>query len=199
MFIWRVRLCSRPEFASNGRLPRPTGNRIVAGQNALHIAIKNGVPLLRGNRQDRSGRRTTDTGQRHYGVEIKWEFAAEIVNDLNGGSMQITTARVVTQSRPQLQHVILFGAGEVTNCGKSTHKALEVRNHRLYLRLLQHDLGYPNAIRGDCLLPWQRLASVSFKPIKYAAREVGAVVSQSQNSLSAGFLRGCCRHQSFSR
>src|SRR5581483_10223978 len=91
--------------------------------------------------------------------------------------------------------------GERDEIGKASQEALVVRNHGADLRLLQHDLGQPDAIRIARVLPGQVLAPMHSLPGDHLRREVfawryPAAVHRSRSlsrclSCSSGFsLRG---------
>ena len=59
----------------------------------------------------------------------------------------------------------------VATLGNRSMKRFEVRNHRCDLRLLQHHLRDPHAIRGARMLPRQILAAVSIEPREHLVGE----------------------------
>ena len=88
------------------------------------------------------------------------------------GFVQIAATRVIAQASPQVQYIIQRSLCEIGKCGKALHKALEVGDDRGNLSLLQHDLGDPDTIGCDGLLPRQILAAVAIKPIQYPCCEI---------------------------
>jgi hypothetical protein len=67
--------------------------------------------------------------------------------DLLRGAAQIAGARIVSQAGPQREHVLFRRGGQRFHRGEPVEKALVVRDHGLRARLLQHDLGDPDAVR----------------------------------------------------
>ena len=72
--------------------------------------------------------------------------AAVIVADDLRRLMQVACAGVIAEPGPVLQHLVQPCIGEADHVGKPVHEALEIRDHGLHLRLLQHDLRDPDAI-----------------------------------------------------
>src|SRR5262249_53222380 len=64
-----------------------------------------------------------------------------------GGSMEVASAAIVTEPRPQSQNFLLIGGRQIGDRGKRRQESLEVRHDRGHGRLLQHDFANPDAIR----------------------------------------------------
>src|SRR4051812_44569116 len=86
-------------------------------------------------------------------------------------TMQVACTAVVAESAPQRKDVVERRLREPEDVGKSLEKALVVAEHGGDLRLLQHDLGEPDAIRIPARLPWQRVAAVGALPLDDALRK----------------------------
>ena len=61
--------------------------------------------------------------------------------------VQMMRAAVIAQATPQREHAIDRRGGERAHIGERLDEAQEVRDHRRHLRLLQHDLRQPDAVR----------------------------------------------------
>jgi hypothetical protein len=57
-----------------------------------------------------------------------------------------------------------IGAAARPNGRKTVEKTQVIRNHRGHLRLLQHDLGKPDAVRVTRVLPGQVMAAGALLP-----------------------------------
>ena len=88
------------------------------------------------------------------------------------GLAQVARAGIVAKARPMLQNLILRCIGKRSHIGKTLHEALEVGNYCLYLGLLQHDLGHPDAVRVPGLLPGKVLAAIGVKPAEQSLRKI---------------------------
>ena len=71
-----------------------------------------------------------------------------------------------------MQNIIDRGASKIGERRETCHKALKVGQSGTDLGLLQHDLRYPHAIRGDVLLPWQMLAAGMVEPCQDRIRKI---------------------------
>src|SRR5580704_11604852 len=69
-----------------------------------------------------------------------------------------------------MQYSIDRSVGECSDIGKARDEALVVGNDRDHLRLLQHDLRDPDAIRRAFLLPGQIVAPATCMPLDEGAR-----------------------------
>ena len=70
-----------------------------------------------------------------------------------GGTVQVAGAAVVAKPLPEEQHILLGSRGQVRHAGKRAHETLEVGDYGRDLRLLQHDLADPDAIRVAVAAP----------------------------------------------
>jgi hypothetical protein len=85
--------------------------------------------------------------------------------------MEVPAARVVAEAAPGREHVLLGGFGERVHVGKAREEALVVGDDRGDLRLLQHDLGEPDAVGVTRALPGQAVAAVGPLPARDAGGE----------------------------
>ena len=68
-------------------------------------------------------------------------------------AMQIARPGVVTQPRPTFQYHIKRRLRQRFNGRIELKEADVIRDHRIHLRLLQHDLGEPDAVGVARVLP----------------------------------------------
>lgn len=69
--------------------------------------------------------------------------------------MQIARPGVIAQALPLLQHLILRSERQGVDIGEAFDKAMIIVPPLLHARLLQYNLGYPDAIGVVCLSPRQ--------------------------------------------
>ena len=87
-----------------------------------------------------------------------------LVDDRVCRAMREMRAPIVAKPAPELEHALDRCRGKARDIGKSGKEAQVVRNHRRNLRLLQHDLGKPDAVRIARMLPRQAAPSVLLLP-----------------------------------
>ena len=138
------------------------------------------MTLAAGQRQDRACRRAPDAGQRHHLVECRWKLAAVALHEHLRRALQVAGARVVAEPGPQVQHFVERRRRELAHVGKARDEALVVAGDRSDLRLLQHDLGDPDAVRRAVALPRQVLAPVAFVPARAAPARTRAALTTSR-------------------
>ena len=120
----------------------------LAREHALHVAVEDRVPLVARQRQDRAGRRAPDARQRHDRCRASPGIAAVPRDDHLRGALQVARARVVAEPGPQVQHLVDRRCGERSRRpGNAPMNASKYGIDRRDLRLLQHDLGDPHAVR----------------------------------------------------
>ena len=78
---------------------------------------------------------------------IVGEIAAVFSDNFLGCGVQLPSAAIVAKSFPQPQNFGLIGGRQRVDIGKRASEAIEVIAYRRHLRLLQHDLAEPHAIR----------------------------------------------------
>src|SRR5690606_6281158 len=161
-----------PELPGHFRLARVAALGNIAGQHALDVAVEDGRAQAHAQAGNGAGGGATDAGQLGELFHVTREFAAVPFDDDLRGLVQVARTAVVTQAGPQVQHFVFFGGGQGLDRGQGVHEAVEVTEHGADLGLLQHDLGDPNAVRRDALLPGQILAAVTVIPAEYGGAEL---------------------------
>jgi hypothetical protein len=109
-------------------------------------------------------------GQRREPLARARELGAVLGDDRLRGAMQVAGPAVVAEPAPEREHVVERRRGERAHVGKAGDEALEVAEHGRDLRLLQHHLGEPDAVR-IAALPGQPVAAVLALPVDDAAGE----------------------------
>ena len=79
--------------------------------------------------------------------------------------MQIARPRVVAEAGPEFEYRFKRRRRQFGDAREAIEKALVVGNDRTHLRLLQHDLRQPDAIRIARVLPRQIVAPVPALPV----------------------------------
>src|SRR6266481_5575415 len=138
----------------------------VTRQHAPHVAIENREARSEGERENRARGRAPDAGKGCELRELAGKLPAVVIADARGRAMQVAGPRVIAEPRPQMQHLIDRCIGERAHVGEAAHETLKVGNDGCDLRLLQHDLGHPHAIRRAVLLPGKVVAPVAGVPLK---------------------------------
>ena len=140
-------------------------------EQALDVAIQNRRPLLKAKRRDRSRGRAANAGQGLQVLCAARKRAAKLRHHRLRALVQVARTAVVTQATPQGQHLVLIGRRQGRHVGKARQKAGKVLQHRAHLRLLQHDLGQPNAVGVLRVLPRQALPPMLALPVHQALRK----------------------------
>ena len=138
------------------------GDAVVAGEDAVDVAVDDGGGEVEGKGADGSGGVVAYALQRADAFEGGGETACS--HNLAGSRVEVACPAVVAQSLPLAQHFVLGGGGQVGHCRPSVHEALPVGQSLLYARLLQDDFGEPDGIRVACLPPGQ-VAAVLAEPV----------------------------------
>ena len=86
-------------------------------------------------------------------------------------AMQVARSRVVAEPRPVFEDGLDRRRGQRPDIGKALEKTLVVGNHRRHLRLLQRDLGQPDAVGIAGVLPGQVMAAALTLPADQARGE----------------------------
>ena len=157
-------LRQRPQPLLNRTLRSAALDTEAAREHALDVAVEDRMPLITGQSEDRPGRGATDAGQLDHLVETGRELATMSVADLLRGAVQVARPRVVTESGPKVQHRVDGRRRERRDIRKAQYEALEVRDGRRDLRLLQHDLRDPHPVRAARSLPRQIVAPAAQVP-----------------------------------
>ena len=166
------RLGERPERAFDSGQSGPAVDAAPAREHALHVAVEDRGAHAEREHRDRRGRRSTDAGQFRPSVGGLGEPPAEIVRDDACRRMEVARAGVVAEPAPRGEHIVERRIGQRTHVREPREEALVVRDHRRHLRLLQHDLGQPDAVRIAVALPRKIVAAVHALPRHEAIREI---------------------------
>ena len=90
--------------------------------------------------------------------------------------MKVAGPGVVTETCPEVQHLILAGVGQDLKPRKSCHEIVVVGDDSGHLSLLQHNLRDPDPIGCYVLLPGQVFATVLIEPGQQACSKVLHVI-----------------------
>ena len=139
-------LYARQRFG-DGKQPR---------DHAFDIAVdraRRRIERDRGNRRPRYRRRCPEA--RAAPLRCR-ELAAVAFDDGAGAGMQIAGARVIAEPRPGFQHLLERRRRERAHVAPAREKAGVIRRDGLDRRLLQHDLGKPDAVGIGAFRPAPR-------------------------------------------
>ncbi|OIQ72276.1 hypothetical protein GALL_461000 [mine drainage metagenome] len=164
-------LRQRPQPAGGRGGRYRIGNAENPAQHPLHIAVENCGAFVEaecGNR--RSGGRADARQRRKLGGGAR-KCAAARLNDGPGTAVQVARALVVTQTAPDGEHVVQRCFSERAHRGKARNEPGEVVDDHRHLRLLQHDLGEPDAV-GVAHLPGQIVPPVPELPVHQTGGEL---------------------------
>ena len=133
---------------------------------STRLTLPSRIARARAECEGRDGRRrrSADAGQRRDRRDIARERTAVVVDDRLRGGMQMVRAAVVAEPRPMLEHAVDRCGSKRADIRKARDEALVVRQHGSDLRLLQHHLGQPDAVRIARVLPGQAMAAVLVLP-----------------------------------
>src|SRR6266404_129311 len=110
------------------------------------------------------------------------EYAAMSLDDDARGAVEIAGTSVVAEPAPERKHVVLVGGRQAGDVGEAGKEALEIRDDRGDLCLLQHDFGEPDRIGIARALPRQIVASMLALPGNDALGELAHPGIVAQNS-----------------
>ncbi len=160
-----------------GALVRRHGQVAAIGQqprqHAPHVAVQDGDPLAEAEGSDGGGSGAADAGQRRQLSRRVRKAAAEARHHLLRAAVQVARPAVVAQPAPQAEHLVLRRRGQRGDVREAGQEALVVAQHGRHLRLLQHDLRQPDAVRIAGALPGQVVAPVAALPGDQLAMELG--------------------------
>nr|AAO59965.1 GreA [uncultured bacterium] len=159
-----------------------------SGQHPFDVAIEDGHPLAEAERGDGCRGGAPDTGQRGQHLAAARELAAMLHHHRLRTAVQVARAAVVAQAAPEREHVVQRRRGQRLHVGKTLQEPGVVVDHGDHLRLLQHHLGQPHAVRVLCALPGQPVAAMLPLPAHHAA---GQALQLHSGSVSV--RRGACR------
>ena len=160
-----------PKSIFDRGLRRVVSNVEQAREHANNIAVEHRVVAVIRNAQNRGSGIRAEPGQGFEVVISTGHSAGKIRSNGVGRLVQIARAGVIPQSLPRLEHVVLRRIGEVANRGKPVEKPMVIGNDRIYLRLLEHELGEQNAI-GVIRVPPRQVAFVLAIPRQEAGGDL---------------------------
>jgi len=129
-----------------------------AAQHPLDVAVEDRRLGAEANGGDGVGRGAADAGQLRDRFGAARKPAAVLAHHGLRAGVQVARAGVVAEPAPQRHDFFRGRGGEAGEVRKACEEAPVVGNHRRHLRLLQHDLGEPDAVGIACaalLLPGQ--------------------------------------------
>ena len=136
----------------------------LPAQHPLDVAVENRRPLPESESGHRRCRRAADTRQFSQQFGAGRKLAAVLAGNLLRTFVEIPRPGVITQPGPVLDYRIDRRSGQRRDTRKTVEKAPVIRDHRGNLRLLQHDLGKPDAVRVARVLPGQVVAAGHLLP-----------------------------------
>ena len=71
---------------------------------------------------------------------------------------------VIAQAGPEGEDLVFTRLGKVRGGGEAAEKPFKIRNHGLHPGLLQHDLGNPDPVGSNVLLPGQAFTAMLIEP-----------------------------------
>ena len=117
-----------------------------SGQNAPHVSIHGGHNLPVGDARDGTRAVLADPRQRLETPGVLRKHPAEPIPHDQGRAPKIPGPRIIAESFPCLQHGLYVRLRKILHRGKALHPPVVIRNRGLYTRLLEHDLGDPDAV-----------------------------------------------------
>ena len=169
---WQQGFGQRPELPIGLRRAGDAVNAKTAGQYALDVAIENCRALAKSKGGNGRSRRTADSGQLDDFFCGFWKAAAMIGDQRLRTAVQVARSCVVTESGPEFEYGFDGRLCQRRDIGETVEEAGIVRYDCTDLRLLQHDLGKPDAIRVAGALPGQVVTTVRLLPLDQAGGEV---------------------------
>ncbi len=148
-----------PHFAQSGI----RSQAIEAAKDARDVAVENWGAGVKGNGSDGAGGVLPDSGQSlqfRYGLG---DGSREIGSDFSSGRQQVAGPRVIPQSLPEAEDLLLVRRRESGDGGVSFHKRIIVRDNCRYLRLLEHEFADENR-KGVAGPPPGQIAAVFVVP-----------------------------------
>lgn len=89
-----------------------------------------------------------------------------------GEFMEVAGAAVVAEAFPCFKDGVERGVGEGMEIGKAVQPCVEKGDDRLYLGLLEHELGDDGLVDGGLGAPWQR-ALAGGEPLQERLTKIG--------------------------
>ena len=127
----------------------------IATQHSLDVAIDHCQRFIESDAADRCGGVLADSRQLADLLRIARKGAVVEFDDLLCRGMEVSSAGVVSETCPHLEHFIERGLGQCCWIGELLDEAIPVGNHRRHPGLLQHHLGEPDGIRISHAAPRQ--------------------------------------------
>ena len=116
--------------------------------------------------QDRACRVSSNPRKTHELVPPMGNLASKLFHNPAGCRMEMSRTAVISHILPRLQHVVLGGGRQGLNRRKPGQKTVVVRNNRLHLRLLKHNLRNPYVVGIRAVSPRQ-VALMRLIPCQY--------------------------------
>jgi len=132
-------------------------------QDALHVAVDQGLGASEGDREDRARRVGPDPGQRQPAGARRGEAPAELPHHHARRRAEGAGARVVAEAAPQREQLGLVGRRQGPHVRQARQEALVVGHDRLDARLLQHRLADPDRV-GVARAPPGQVATLGAVP-----------------------------------
>jgi hypothetical protein len=130
-----------------------TAQRQQARDNARDVAIDDDVRLVVSDAKDGTRGVVSDPWERASFRVCRGKPAVKFLNDSPCCEVQVSGTAVIAESGPQLQHPFEWRLGQSFDAGEHSKKPQEIRNNRIHLRLLEHDLRDPYGVRVFVLSP----------------------------------------------
>src|SRR5205814_3010627 len=134
----------------------------------------NGGSNIKRQRCDRPSGIPPDARQRVQFLQVCRNNSGMLSDYSFGCGVQIASAVVIAQTLPQPQHVLLVGVGESADRRKGFDEAMEVRNDRGNLSLLEHRLADEDVIWIEMTVlrrPPGKVAAMAVVPIQQSPGE----------------------------
>ena len=136
----------------------------MPGEYAFDVAVENGAAPAESQCGHGRGGGAADAGQGANGLGGIGKMAAIPLGNPACCGVEIACPAVVAEPAPEREHIVFGSAGERGQIGKARNEAFEVADNGGDLRLLQHDLGQPDAIGIAIALPGQVVAAMLALP-----------------------------------
>lgn len=140
------RVCQGPESALQRRGLGVAPEGVEPAEDPGDIAIEDGCGLVERDAADGAGGVPANAGQREQLRDGLGQPTGAAVGDDLGGALEVAGASVVTEALPEFQDRRHRGLGQGLDGGEGLHPPIPVRDDRLDLGLLEHDLGHPNGV-----------------------------------------------------
>src|SRR5262249_53595974 len=115
--------------------------------------------------------RPPDPRQRAKRFRVARKASAVLRDYLARRAMREMCAAVVAEAAPQFEHALDWRCRKARHVRKRGEEALVIWDHGRDLRLLQHDLGEPDAVRIARTLPGKIAPAEALLPSDQALRE----------------------------